>query len=657
MVSSVTPAPAPSDVPTQPAVRPLVTPLQVLLALLGVGLSLGQLDGGFYGVRSWGVLAIVAGVVLIALLVTREWRPPTVGLVALGALVGLAVLSALSVLWAESASATSPEAHRWALYAMTLGVGLLGVGGPRERVALLAGVGVGAAGVALVLTVTIAGGGGQDLFIIWRLTNPLGYVNGQALAFIVLFWPALAAAERGRGPATRGVPAAFAVLAVGLLVLTQSRGAVLALVLSLLVVLAVVPGRLRRAGTLLSVLLGLVVAFPALNDVYTSRGRLLGQPSVDALQAAGLRLLLGALLAGVVWGVGSRLLEVRAGDHRLVLRRVASVVVAVGVVAALVVGLVRIGDPVAEVRTQYDNFTSVDRALPRTDRLLAATSNRYDYWRVAWEELKSAPVGGVGAGNYSSDYFRLRRTDEDVRQPHSLEMQALSELGVLGFALVATLVGALLWACWAAGRRVRRGATGIGGIAAAIGVVVAWVVQSAVDWVHLLPSLTMTALLVATALMPGRRAVSVGSRTRVPLVVGAILLVVVAAAGAGRLVLADRALQRAQDVARKDPSAAITQANRSLDLLGEQLPALYVRAAALEQRGDAQGARATLGQAARLEPGNFIPYALLGDLAVSEGDDRRAITAYGEALERNPRNEVVREDIARAFRAVAREQG
>ena len=39
---------------------------------------------------------------------------------------------------------------------------------------------------------------------------------------------------------------------------------------------------------------------------------------------------------------------------------------------------------------------------------------------------------GQGAGNYDDLYFVERRTNEDIRQPHSLEMQTLAELGLVG---------------------------------------------------------------------------------------------------------------------------------------------------------------------------------------------------------------------------------
>ena len=44
---------------------------------------------------------------------------------------------------------------------------------------------------------------------------------------------------------------------------------------------------------------------------------------------------------------------------------------------------------------------------------------------------RDKPLTGVGAGNYDRPYFKARQTTEDVRQPHSIEFQALSELGIV----------------------------------------------------------------------------------------------------------------------------------------------------------------------------------------------------------------------------------
>ena len=71
---------------------------------------------------------------------------------------------------------------------------------------------------------------------------------------------------------------------------------------------------------------------------------------------------------------------------------------------------------------------------PTASRLATGAGNRYDYWRVAVDAWREHPLTGVGAGGYDKPYFAHRTTAEDIRQPHSLPLQVLAELGIVGGA-------------------------------------------------------------------------------------------------------------------------------------------------------------------------------------------------------------------------------
>ena len=75
-------------------------------------------------------------------------------------------------------------------------------------------------------------------------------------------------------------------------------------------------------------------------------------------------------------------------------------------------------------------------------RLFSGAGNRYDYWRVAWQTFKAHPLLGVGAGNFPAYYFRDRGTQEAIQNPHSVELQTLAELGVVGGVLLLVVIGA-----------------------------------------------------------------------------------------------------------------------------------------------------------------------------------------------------------------------
>jgi len=126
-------------------------------------------------------------------------------------------------------------------------------------------------------------------------------------------------------------------------------------------------------------------------------------------------------------------------------------------------------------------------------------SNRYAYWRVAVRTFADHPLGGVGAGGFRVEWLRERPFPESVRDAHSLYLETLAELGIVGFALLAAfLAGVAL-----AGRRAHRldPALATGPIAG----VVTWAVHAGVDWDWELPALTLVAITLA-ALLDAREA-------------------------------------------------------------------------------------------------------------------------------------------------------
>jgi hypothetical protein len=84
-------------------------------------------------------------------------------------------------------------------------------------------------------------------------------------------------------------------------------------------------------------------------------------------------------------------------------------------VAAVAIGM-SAGAIGHRIDSQYHAFVHLSTASGGT-RLFAGTGNRYDYWRVAAAEFRSAPLGGVGAGNYPAPYYLHRKTTEAITQP------------------------------------------------------------------------------------------------------------------------------------------------------------------------------------------------------------------------------------------------
>jgi Tfp pilus assembly protein PilF len=87
---------------------------------------------------------------------------------------------------------------------------------------------------------------------------------------------------------------------------------------------------------------------------------------------------------------------------------------------------------------------------------------------------------------------------------------------------------------------------------------------------------------------------------------------------------------------------AVQQADRALSLNPESLESHYVRAGALARLGDQDGAMVSLRNAVKKEPDNYLPWALLGDLAVRRGELSVAARRYSVASRLNPLDPTLR---------------
>ncbi|MEA2425022.1 MAG: hypothetical protein QOH13_1432, partial [Thermoleophilaceae bacterium] len=139
-----------------------------------------------------------------------------------------------------------------------------------------------------------------------------------------------------------------------------------------------------------------------------------------------------------------------------------------------------------------------------TARLTSAKGSRSEAYRIALDGFAAQPLIGEGAGSYELRHARERRIDEKVRDAHSLPLQTLSELGIVGMLLLLAFFGAVA----AAARRARAGKGAMRPMeaAAVIAACVVWLAHACVDWDWEMPALTGTALVLsATLFQRGRR--------------------------------------------------------------------------------------------------------------------------------------------------------
>ena len=638
----------------------------VIATVLGVAFGLSPFAHGYYPSSTWVPIGLGLLVVLTATLIAVPVQAARRTIVAPAALAALALLSLLSALWTDSIEQAILEGNRLFVYAAALALLVVVLRSDHHATAAFAAFAAFALAVAGWVVAAMLRGD-ATIFLDGRLHDPLGYINGQTHFFLLAFWPCLALAERRRAAtmaatagvtpsravaaaaATAGLGLAAATLFAGLAVLGQSRGAVLAAAGSAIIVLALLPGRLRRVVALLVAGGCLAPALPALLDVFNDRA------TDAAMRDGAVALLLACAAAGTIWAALFAL-EQRGRAAGLRPRRVVAIAVAVLAVLTAAVAVASAERITRVVDRQYSAFVTLD-AEPRaatTSRLASGVGNRYDYWRVALDAWQAHPLAGVGAGGYDKPYFAHRATAEAIRQPHSLPLQVLTELGLAGGLVFA---GALLAVAAGAWRRIRDGGRAPV-VVAAVGVVSAWFVHAAVDWMHLLPGLTGVALLGAAVLLrpaggdegdgngdaaraaPHAGDAPVRSRTARVLPVAAIgVVIAIAALSLSRQGLSELYVDRAEAALARDPQRALVESNRALRLDREATAAYYVKAAALARFDEAGAARSVLLDAARREPRDFVTWVLLGDLSVRRGDLPAARRAYSRALRLNPREE------------------
>jgi UDP-N-acetylmuramyl pentapeptide phosphotransferase/UDP-N-acetylglucosamine-1-phosphate transferase/tetratricopeptide (TPR) repeat protein len=654
--------------PAAPAGLPATSwPALAVLAALGIALGLSPFAGGFYHSSIWAPAGLGLLVVLTAALIAGPVDLPRRAVVAPAAIAALALLSLASALWTDSIEQAVVDGNRLLIYAAGLALLVVLLRSDRGAVLSFAAFAAGAVAVAgWVLAGMLRGD--EALFLGGRLNEPLGYINGQASFFVLAFWPCLALAERRRGAhlaPLAGLGVAGTTLFAGLAVLGQSRGAVLAAALSLLLVFALLPGRLRRIVALLVSAMCLAPAMPALLDVYRD-----GAPA-GRLRDAAVALLLATVAAGAIWALLVAF-ERRASAGRLRARRAVGAGVAVLALAGAVAGVASADRIGSFLDHQYTVFVTLGgpQGEPTASRLANGAGNRYDYWRIAIDAWQAHPLAGVGAGGYDKPYFAQRATSEDIRQPHSLPLQVLAELGIGGALLFAAALVLIAAGAW---RRIRDGGRAPV-VVAGLGVVTAWFGHTSVDWMHLLPGLTGVALLGAAVLLrpaggdgadagaarasatdgdgadagaaqaaaaAAAAAAGSGARSGRARVASAVLIgvaITVAALSLSRQGLSERYVERAQAALAGDPARALVEANRALRLDRESIAAYYTKAAALARFGEGEAARAVLLDATRREPRNFVTWALLGDLSVRQGDLRAAQVDYRRAARLNPRD-------------------
>jgi tetratricopeptide (TPR) repeat protein len=548
--------------------------------------------------------------------------------VALAALTAFTALSYLSILWAGVPGDAWEGANRTLVYLVVFALFACWRQQARTALALVAfwtlAMGVLAVYTALHLDAASASAL-PGLLPGGRLTYPSGYANANAAQWLMAFWPALLLARSPRlHPAARGVLAAAAVMLACVALLSQSRGSLYATPVMLVLVFALLPGRMRTLAVLLPV--GAAIAGAASAVLRVGNHLRDGSVTTANLHHAVHVSLLVAVAAGLVVGIGAALAG-RAHPSPAVARRLtlaARACVVVLLIGAVTGGLVAAGDPVARIRHGWHTFKGGYGADSKTgSRLVSGLgSNRYDFYRVSLDEFVDHPVAGIGADNFQQQYLAHRRSSETPHYPHSVELRTLADFGLIGALIAVVGLGAALLAGWRAVRAPDELAAAVA--AAALGAFAYWAVHGSFDWFWEFAGLGAPAfamLGVACSLAPvGVPAPGAGSGGD---------------ARSTRLPRLSSPLPRPLRVALIAAAAALALA-AALSLATTWLSARQLQSAANVWRTSPQTAYARLRDAARLNPLSDAPYTLAGSIALRYSQLAYAERQFRLALGRTP---------------------
>ena len=473
-------------------------------------------DQGSIALRDWAPYALIGALVLAVCTVSGAAVAPPRGVaLAAAALVGLGAWDAVSLTWSAAPALGRDEALLPVLYAVALLLPTLVLQGRQSRIWASGTIVAAIGGLAVATAVElIAATEASPFYDVGRLSFPIAYPNAQAAFFLLGAWPALVLAAMRELPIlVRALALGAAAGVLGGWALTQSKGGAVGLALSLTVVLAVSRRRLRLLVPigLTATLVG--VAFTTLTAPYGAQDNG-GLASIHRAGWAELLLVAGGAFVGVAYAVVDR----RTSVPERVSRRLAQIALA-ALVASFTVAIaaffVHTDHPGAFVASKWKSFKHLPDTRVSSTHFGEIGSNRYDFWRVALDEFAAHPVAGIGARGFRAAYLEQRRSTESPARAHSLELDVLSETGIVGFALLALALGAVVAAF---ARRARDELVAVG----ALGAFACWFAQASVDWTWTFPAIGVVLFsLLGTAAARGDGAPPLRGRIAVPLAAGA----------------------------------------------------------------------------------------------------------------------------------------
>jgi O-antigen ligase len=404
---------------------------------------------------------VIAGALVCAAALLRA--PARAGVLPLVAFVALTALTVASIAWSVNPSDSWEEANRALSYLAVFAGAIAAVRlAPQAWRGVLAGIAVACVVIAVhALLTRVAPGWLAEDELYARLREPFGYWNAVGISAACAVPPLLWLAARREGHAALR---ALAWPALGLvlvcLMLSYSRGALLALLVGLIFWFVAVPLRLRGAAALGAAILGaaLPVAFAFSRASLSTDGLPLAARADGGAELGALLVLVVVVLtaAGLLANFS---LSLRPRGPRT--RRRAGIAVLALLALLALVGLGALAATPEGVGGQvsgaFDELTDVDARAPANtpERLTATASVRARYWDEALDVHADHPFLGTGAGGYATARSRYRSDVLAVRHAHGYVVQVLADLGWAGLLLSLLAFTAWIAAAVQATRRRR----------------------------------------------------------------------------------------------------------------------------------------------------------------------------------------------------------
>jgi O-antigen ligase len=438
----------------------------------------------------WEPYAAATALLLGAVLVSgTAVRPGRAALAAAGLLAGFAAWSAITIDWSPLPAGARDDALLAIFYAVAFLVPLVTLRAGSDRQAAVIAV---TAGLATIAVATLAdvrfSASPEDRYLFQRLVFPISYTNGEAAFALIGFWPAVALASSRTLPAlVRALSLGGATAMLSCFLMTQSKGGSVALAASGVVFFALCPKRLRVLVpvAIAAALAGAGVA--PLTEPYRA-GEAAFADAVRDAGGIGLVLTAAGVAVGLLYVLADRRIDVPATVRRSAGRVISALLVA-AVLAGIAVFFVRVDHPVRFAQEKWDNFKRLPTNQTTGTHFTSLGSNRYDFWRVALDEFADHPLAGTGSRGWAVAYLQHGRSVETPERAHSVEADALSETGIVGFLLLA---GSGVLALFAVGRRAR----GSPLAASLLAVGVYFAVHASVDWIWTMPAVALPAFLL-----------------------------------------------------------------------------------------------------------------------------------------------------------------